>query len=285
MKSILTFMFLITYSLSSVQLIKNCLFGNTHTFLDLNVMEAGFFSNSIIDGYVTRVLKKIPNKIKGQFDLNEKGIDWDYEDDPNPMRVYLVIQKGLSPRSGRKINNCQVTHNFSTIIIQVEHFNQSDTACATELYNIQNSNPKRRILASYCGPNFVFRGTRIYKWNFSTNKNNFFYTYTQEEEIFADFHHDVILRMRTTNGRDNENKCKDPAWNKCQYWNSGGAFSKMSFGQWFGLSGCFTDDQRLCAVLQFEDPAPFSFPPYFLPGEGTGVSTADCCRIRTEDQV
>lgn len=265
--------------------ISDCLFAKPTVLLDFIVMESGFFGRRVIDGYVTNVLTRLPTEEEYNMrNFNTEGLIWSKSDDDKPSTLILVIEKGLSNYSGMRHQRCTVTKPFNTVFIAITNFNSSNPLCVNELEAIQNE--QRRIFASSCFGSKSYLDTRYFRFKNNQINQPFFVTYTQPEEIFADFHNAMIKKLRDDNESSvphpNSGKlkqCLDPSWSKCPGWRDGSiTFEAMANNVWADLIFCPKPiDKNRCQGLSGPWEG-YHFPPHF-PGTNTDFDIGDCCKL------
>lgn len=283
MKTYLVFLFFISQTFT-LEYTDNCLFAKPTVFLDYTVMESGFYSKRVIDGYVTRVLNRLPKKKNGEWNYKPAGLTWDKTTNPNPTKLILVVEKGEATRSGMKYIRCTKTKTFETMFIKITNFNSTNSLCVDEIAAIQSE--QRRIFASSCFKTEAYEDSTVVI--FRNNKINlpFFVTYPKEKEVFADFHHEMIKKLRDNDESDvpdpetgKIHQCKDEAWNKCMGWKDGSIeFKDMTYIHWTALVKChFSYEPQLCQNLTQPWPGNH-FPPH-NPASGSDIINTLCCNV------
>ena len=262
-------------------------------FLDYNVIESGFYSRRVIDGYVAEVLNILPTKVNDNWDYGAEGVRWDDSENPNPTEIILAIEVGAASRSGKRFKRCIVENTFETVFIKIRNFNSSNPGCMSELQLIKDASQpmakKRRIFASVCGGSEPYEDTRLFTFNNKKLNLPFFVIYTEPEEVFADYHHEMIKKLKTDNHNPERdpnsglmNTCLDQEYPKCSSWRSGSIlFAPMTFPKWEQIIKCeFTTDFNQCQNLTADFTStdyPYHFPPKI--SEQFTLDVPGCCDL------
>jgi hypothetical protein len=219
MKNLFVLTLLIAKTLSQIKE-EGCIFGRNIARMDSHIYEMGISTKRVFDGYVTKVLTKLPPRNEfGVFDYT--GIEWDPAQTPVSPTIVLVLVPGSSPLAGKRYSKCLKTTDKEHAIVRITNFNSSKPECVEELRMIQEN--KKRVIATMCG---VYK-THSTGYTFSTMDNDkrplpmiFSYEDTTSDNYLADYTITLISKMREFYKADDKLTCSfGPS--KCDCWLNG----------------------------------------------------------------